>query len=328
MSPKASRAISIVLKSGFIVIVYKGEDGLFQKAAVEVEQCVEDIAADMNEVVDADSFEVVHAGRSTGNDKFCAAVEIFEGCGSEFGIFVVARAEDNDVGSGCESGVDAFFHGLEAVVVDNLITGTAEEVARELGAGQTHGEIADREHEHFRTFFGMFGCKAESFEGTGRTGIGKALGRSCFFAVAASAGIRAGVTDDLVGGHFVDIGELVGSEQAFLATGDVGVAFGRGLADNALNLVVVDVGEETAVLFDFEEYFPCLFGDCYGESLNIIAAAGGIDNLVEVAFLLEKELLVAGYALAEIIGGLIADIERSCRYRVDTVSVWLRSRLT
>ena len=96
------------------------------------------------------------------------------------------------------------------------------------------------------------------------------------------------------------------------------MAFGRGLADNALNLVVVDVGEETAVLFDFEEYFPCLFGDCYGESLNIIAAAGGIDNLVEVAFLLEKELLVAGYALAEIIGGLIADIERSCRYRVDT----------
>ena len=69
----------------------EGVDGFtFEKFRVERTESVEDIAAHVNEVVDADSLEVVGASGSAGYHKFCTAVEILEGGGSEFGIFVVA----------------------------------------------------------------------------------------------------------------------------------------------------------------------------------------------------------------------------------------------
>ena len=71
--------------------MYDGGDFLLLKQfCVKCTECFKDVAADMNEVVDSDSLEVIGACGGTCHDKLCAAVKIFEGCGSEFCIFVVA----------------------------------------------------------------------------------------------------------------------------------------------------------------------------------------------------------------------------------------------
>ena len=136
--------------------------------SVEVRPDTGDISGMVGEMVyeifDTGSLEVVGACRVTGYDKFSAAVEILEGCRSEICVFVVARAEHDNIsalGKGC---VDAFFYCIEAKVVDDFITCATKEVGRELGACQTHGQIADSEHEHFGAFGGRFSSKSQIFE--------------------------------------------------------------------------------------------------------------------------------------------------------------------
>ncbi len=82
----------------------------------------------MDEVLDACGLQVVHAGGSTGYDKHGAAVEILEGGDGILSILVVAGADDHDVGLGFKGSVDTFFDGLEAEVVDDLVTGAGQEV--------------------------------------------------------------------------------------------------------------------------------------------------------------------------------------------------------
>ena len=64
--------------------------GLLKKFGVECLEGVKHVAANVDEVVDADGLKVVHASGGTCYYKFGTTVEILECCGSEFGIFVVA----------------------------------------------------------------------------------------------------------------------------------------------------------------------------------------------------------------------------------------------
>ena len=63
--------------------------GLFEKTVVEVAEGVQNIDAYVYVVVNAKGFEVVHAGGGAGNDELCAAVEVFEGLGSEGGVLII-----------------------------------------------------------------------------------------------------------------------------------------------------------------------------------------------------------------------------------------------
>ena len=66
----------------------------------------------MNEMFDAEFLQIFHAGRSTGyHEDFFTVADGFVGRRSEFGIFVVARAEHDDVGSGFACGSNAVFNG-------------------------------------------------------------------------------------------------------------------------------------------------------------------------------------------------------------------------
>ncbi len=123
---------------------------------------------------------------------------------------------------------------------------------------------------------------------------------------------------DFAGGHFVDVGVLVGTEQYFLAAGYIGVTLFARFVYCILHLAFSHELEEAALGFGIEEEFPCFAGDGYGEGFDIVTAACGVDNLVEVAFFLKQELLVACYALAESVRSLIGNVERSGGDRVDT----------
>ena len=118
-------------------------------------------------------------------------------------------------------------------------------------------------------------------------------------------------------GDFVDVGVLVGAQQDFLAAGDVGVTFLAAGVDGLLYEAFVDLLEEAAVLLDVEEELPGLLCDGHGECLDVVRAAGGVDDLVHVALFLEQELLVAGDALAELVGFLVSDVEGGDCHRVN-----------
>ena len=66
------------------------DDLLFEQLGIECAESVEHVAAHMNEVVDADSLEIISASGSTGNDEFCTAVEILERCGCKLCLLVIA----------------------------------------------------------------------------------------------------------------------------------------------------------------------------------------------------------------------------------------------
>ncbi len=211
--------------------------------------------------------------------------------------------------------VYAFFYGVEAEVVDDFIAGATEEVGRELCTGKAHGKVADGEHKHFGAFCCGLGGKAEFFEVGGGAFVGQRVG-AVFMAAAAVA--FAACSLDFVGGFLVDVGILVCAEEYLFAACNVGVAFGARLIYSLLYLALAHAGEESAFLFCFEEELPSLFGYRHGKFLYIVAAAGRVYNLVEVALFLKEELLVAGYTLRESVGCLIRSIERSCHNRVYT----------
>ena len=85
-----------------------------------------------------------------------------------------------------------------------------------------------------------------------------------------------------------------------------------------LHVAVIAACEESTLVLDVEEEFPCFLSDSYGESLYIIGTACGVDNLVEMALFLEQVLLVACDTLRELIGSLEGCVERSDGDRVDT----------
>ena len=82
----------------------------------------------MNEVLDACCLEVFRASRCACHNVEGAAVQILEGRDGVLSVLVVARADNNDVGTSSKGCVNAFLYGLEAEVVDDLITGGGQEV--------------------------------------------------------------------------------------------------------------------------------------------------------------------------------------------------------
>jgi hypothetical protein len=62
---------------------------LFEETAVKVLKCLEHVALDVDEVLDAEGLEVVGASGSAGNNEFCTACEQLECFGSKFGIFII-----------------------------------------------------------------------------------------------------------------------------------------------------------------------------------------------------------------------------------------------
>ena len=73
----------------------------------------------MNKVLDACCLEVFCASGGASYNVESATVQILEGGDCIFGIFVIAGTNDNDVSACGECCVNAFFHCLEAEVVDN-----------------------------------------------------------------------------------------------------------------------------------------------------------------------------------------------------------------
>ena len=63
---------------------------------------------------------------------------------------------------------------------------------------------------------------------------------------------------------------------------------------------------------------PGALGDLGGEVLYVVAACGGIHDLVQIGLLLEQELLVAGYAVAEVVCFLVGVVEGQHRDAVGT----------
>ena len=124
----------------------------------------------MDEILDASGLEVFCAGRCSGYYVEGTAVQILEGGDGVLGILVVARADDYDVGTSLERLVDTFLDGSEAQVVYHLVTGSSQEVARELGTGLTHSQIADGEHEGNGHLLGLLGSEAQRLEVGSQTG--------------------------------------------------------------------------------------------------------------------------------------------------------------
>ena len=117
--------------------------------------------------------------------------------------------------------------------------------------------------------------------------------------------------------HLVlEVGVLVGAKYNGLAHCDVVVAFGGCSLDFVLNETLTDSLGETAFFLNGEEIFPSVLGYGIGKVFDIIGAGGGVGNLVEIRFLFEQYLLVAGNAVREIVGLLVGDVERSHGDRV------------
>ena len=169
--------------------------------------------------------EVVHACRSAGNYEHGASGEFLECLRCVLCVLVVTGAKHHDIGFLLHCGVNAFLDCVESDVVDNLISSATEEVRRELGAGQTHGEVADGEHEHLGTVCGTLGVEAELLElacsAVKHEGCHGAVG---LFLLGAAATATAGFALHLVESLLVEVGELVGAEERFLAAGDIEMA--------------------------------------------------------------------------------------------------------
>ena len=113
----------------------------------------------MDVVLDTGLLQVFHAGGSTGHHEDCAVCQVLVGCGSKLGIFVIRRAQHDDVCAGLQACIHTLFHGLETVVVDYLVTCASEEVAAELRTCQTHSQVADGQHKDLRLLAALLGAQ-------------------------------------------------------------------------------------------------------------------------------------------------------------------------
>ena len=115
-----------------------------------------------------------------------------------------------------------------------------------------------------------------------------------------------------------EVGELVGAEDELLALGGVAVTLLVRGVNVGLNGSGFDGSEKTTFILNLEEELPSLLGQSVSQMLDVIRAGRGIDDAVEVAFLLDEQLLVAGDALAELCRLLIGSVERRDDQRVNT----------
>lgn len=95
-----------------------------------------------------------------------------------------------DVGFCCRGGVDTGLYRIETEVVDDFVSGTAEEVARELRPGQSHGQVADGQHEYLGPFARFLGSQTQGFEvGSSTHGLQCRHFGFALFVVVATAGV-------------------------------------------------------------------------------------------------------------------------------------------
>ena len=207
----------------------------------------------MDVVLDTSCLEVFHAGRGTSHHEHGASVEILECRNSVFCILVVGRADYNDVGTSLESCVNTFLHCGKAEIVNHLVAGASQEVARELGTCLTHSQITDGEHERSWNL-GLLCMDAQVFEVGSQTSAFELLVRSL-------AGVATVAAASLVDGFLAfallcEVGELVRAEDELFALGSVAMTLHVGSVDVVLYGAFLECLKETAFFLYLEENLP------------------------------------------------------------------------
>ena len=118
----------------------------------------------MDEILDASGFEVLCASGCSGYNVEGTTVQVLESRDGILSVLVIARTDDNDIGTSLQCLVNTFLDSGEAQVVNYLVAGSCQEVARELGTGLTHCQIADGKHEGNGYLLGLLGSEAQSLE--------------------------------------------------------------------------------------------------------------------------------------------------------------------
>ena len=67
---------------------------------------------------------------------------------------------------------------------------------------------------------------------------------------------------------------------------------------------------EATFVFNFKEEFPAFLSQRNGQSLHVVGATCGVHHLVEVAFFLEQDLLVACDTFREVVALGVGRVER------------------
>ena len=292
--------------------------GLFEEFSIKIFKSIEDVDLDMDEVFDTGGLEVVHTSGSSGNYEESTAVEFLESLGSESSILIVGRAEHYNVSLLLDGSVDTLLNSIESDIVDDFITGATEEVGRELSTSETHSEVADSEHEHLGTVSGTFSSETEVFELACSAVEAESLDSLISVDTFRASALASARHRSLIAGSFVEVGELVGAQQAFLAASHVEVTLSSGLIDLALDFTGGEESGETAIILDLVEEFPSLSGDRSGKIFDIIRTAGGVNDLIEVRLLAEEHLLISSDTFAELIRALVAAVEGKSFDRIDT----------
>ena len=233
-----------------------------------------------------------------------------------FSIFVIAWAENYDVGISLHSSFHTFFYGCETEVVNHFISGTSQEVARELSTSLTHSQVTDSQHECLRTTARVFSLQAECFEFVGCTILAQSSDRLFAFVIATAAALAT--ERSLAVSHFSEVRILVSTEEDFATLSYGFVTSLVACVHSFLYLTSLDSFHHTAFFFYLEEEVPCLLSDRNSQVFDEVWTCRWVNHLVEVTFFLQQQLLVASDAFREIIWSLVCLIKWRNGDRVHT----------
>ena len=93
---------------------------------------------------------------------------------------------------------------------------------------------------------------------------------------------------------------------------------GVGGVDGVLDGAGLGGSQEAAFFLNSEEKVPCLLGQIGGELLNEVRTSGNVYHAIEVALVLQQQLLVACDALCELGGSLVGSVEGNHNNAVHT----------
>src|SRR5512142_2663488 len=105
-------------------------------------------------------------------------------------------------------------------------------------------------------------------------------------------------------------------DDSILSPGDIGLALGTDSCDDTLDQSALESIGGTTSLFDALEEPPRHLAERIGERLDSAGACGGICHAMEIRFLDENGLCVAGDAAGERIWRAERRTERQHRHRV------------
>ena len=118
----------------------------------------------------------------------------------------------------------------------------------------------------------------------------------------------------LISRLFIKVGELVSTQQHFLALGNCGMTRLVALVYGSLHFSGFHGSIETTVFFYSEEEVPSLLGNRDGQVLDIVRTCSRVYNLIEVRFFFQQQLLVTRHTLREFVRSIISLVERSNRH--------------